>query len=341
MTGTPSTKLAGLQSMRALAAIMALIGHTIAEAEHYFGVPLAGDAIPWTRGVDLFFVISGFVVTLSASRFHAQPLTFFKRRLVRVVPLYYLFTTLMVAVLLLLPGAAKDTNLDLGQILSSYGFLPYARSDGRIAPVLSLGWTLNYEIFFYALFAISLCMRNALATVAGLLILLVLVGLAIPYSTTAISFWTNPLILEFLFGIGLARLYQLGLVYPSALLAIIGLIVGLGLLILLGTLDLPRVIAAGVPSTIVIASATLLCPNVRTPGQLLGDASYAVYLSHRFTLRAATLLLLPLMPQSATGAWIYVGGVIVLALMVGGLTHLLLERPMMQWLNAPGKAVAA
>lgn len=61
-------KLPGLQALRGLAAVMVLIGHVLAEAEHYFALPLPGDAIPWTRGVDIFFVISGFVITLSAQR---------------------------------------------------------------------------------------------------------------------------------------------------------------------------------------------------------------------------------------------------------------------------------
>ena len=65
--------LPGLQILRAVAALMVLLGHVIAEAEHYFGLPLPGDAVPWTRGVDIFFVISGFVITLSAARFAGPP----------------------------------------------------------------------------------------------------------------------------------------------------------------------------------------------------------------------------------------------------------------------------
>jgi len=155
-------KLPGLQALRGLAAVMVLIGHVLAEAEHYFALSLPGDTIPRTRGVDIFIVISGFVITLSAQRYMGRPWAFLWRRLLRVAPLYYVFTTLMVAALLLLPGAVKDTPLDPAQIISSYVFFPYARPDGLIAPVLSLGWTLNYEIFFYALTALclALCSRS-------------------------------------------------------------------------------------------------------------------------------------------------------------------------------------
>lgn len=336
-----STRLTGLQFLRALAACMVLIGHVIAEAEHYFGFHLPGDSIPWTRGVGLFFVISGFVIAFSAQRFQAQPISFLKRRLLRVVPLYYIFTTLMVAVLLLLPGAAKDTSLDVGQILSSYGFWPYARDDGRIAPVLSLGWTLNYELFFYALCAICLMLRRSFLALAAVMVAFVIGGLIYPGTSVEFIFWTNPLILEFLFGVGLARLYQSGWRRARIGYAFTGTLFGLILLILFDTTDLPRVLAAGLPATVIVASGTLLCPNIKIPGQLLGYASYALYLSHRFSLRAATLLIMPLLPQTQWGAWIYVGLVTSLSLAIGVLTHLLLERPMMRALSAPKNMVTA
>ncbi|WP_317056590.1 acyltransferase family protein [Roseovarius rhodophyticola] len=341
MTLSNTQKLPGLQSLRALAAGMVLIGHVLAEAEHYFDLSLPGDTVPWTRGVDLFFVISGFVIALSADRLRAEPVNFLKRRMLRVVPLYYVFTTLMVIVLLFLPGATKDTSLDPAQILSSYSFLPYAREDGRIAPVLSLGWTLNYEVFFYAMFALCLAFRSPRIALAAILSACVIAGLVYPGTTTAFVFWTNPLILEFLFGVGLARLYQTGWHRPNTVLAIAGLFLGVALLILLDAFNIPRVLAAGLPASLIVASGTLLCPNRATPGQLLGDASYALYLSHRFALRAATLLLLPLLPQTQLGAWIYIGLVTGLALGLGILTHLLLERPIMRALASYPKVVPA
>lgn len=325
-------RLGGLQLLRALAALMVLVGHVIAEAEHYLALPLPGDAIPWTRGVDIFFVISGFIITLSATRFAGQPLAFLWRRALRVAPLYYFFTTLMVATLLLLPGAAKDTALETGQILNSYLFLPYERHDGRIAPVLSLGWTLNYEMFFYVLMALSLALPRPLWVITGLLGGICLLGL-LPAPDLFLTFWSNPLVLEFLFGIGLARLYQRGFRHPSTPLALGLLAIGLALLVLLDPTPLPRFLAAGLPATLIVAAGTLLCPERVFPGQLLGDASYALYLSHRFTLRAATLLLLPLFPGQAGAAWAYVGLTCGAAVLVGVAVHLWIEHPMLRALS--------
>ena len=331
----PQDKLQGLQALRALAAVMVLIGHVLAEAEHYFGLSLPGDAIPWTRGVDIFFVISGFVVTLSADRFLGQPGAFLARRMIRVVPLYYLFTTLMVIVLIALPSGTKDTALDPAQILSSYTFFPYERADGRIAPVLSLGWTLNYEVFFYALLALCLALPRPLLAITVILITLSGLGLWTDWDSPQLTFWTNPLILEFAMGIALARLWMRGSRLPSPQLALGVLTLGLTLLILLDPLDLPRFIAAGLPATLIVAAGTLFCPNRPLPLQLTGDASYALYLSHRFTLRAATLLLLPLLPATPIGALAYVGAVCALSLAVAFVTHLALERPLMRALSGP------
>lgn len=323
-------RLPGLQAMRGLAAVMVLIGHVLAEAEHYFALPLPGDAIPWTRGVDIFFVISGFVITLSAQRYIGRPRAFLWRRLLRVAPLYYVFTTLMVAALLLLPGAVKDTPLDPAQIISSYTFFPYARPDGRIAPVLSLGWTLNYEIFFYALMALCLALPRPLLAVSALLIACALLGLTSDFHFPPLVFWTNPLILEFLFGIALARLWQCGWARPDPILCAAALALGFTLLICLDPLPLPRFLGAGLPAALIVAAATLFCPPCVIPGQGLGEASYALYLSHRFALRAATVLLLPLLPATPLGAWVYVGTTCLFALCLGSLSHLIVERPLLR-----------
>lgn len=337
---TPPERLEGLQSLRALAALLVLIGHVRAEAAHYFALDLPGAALPWTRGVDIFFIISGFIITLSATRFAARPGAFLWRRLRRVVPLYALFTTLMVALLLAAPGSLKSTSLDPAQIASSYLFLPYERADGRIAPVLSLGWTLNYEVFFYALLALCLALpRPLLACCAGLAALCLL-GPALP-QTTATVFYANPLILEFTFGIALARLWQCGFVRPSAPLAGLALVTGLALLVVLHQTALPRVLAAGLPATVIVAAGTLLAPDRHLPLQSIGNASYALYLSHRFPLRLGTLVLVPVMPAHPLAALVFCVLLVGLCLWAARAVHLHVERPLTAWLGPRPTRLAA
>ncbi|MCC5973623.1 MAG: acyltransferase [Rubellimicrobium sp.] len=327
--------------LRALAAVMVLVGHVLAESAHYAGWPAGFDRLPWTRGVDVFFVISGFIVTLSAARFHGRPGAFLARRILRVVPLYWLFTTLMVAVVVVLPQGAKDTGFEPGQIVASYLFLPWAREDGRIAPVLSLGWTLNYEIFFYALFALALAMRRPLAGAALGIGALVAAGLAFGPTGAAALFWTSPLMLEFLFGMALARLWQAGIVRPDLRLACLAMLLGLAGLVLLHGSGLPRVLAAGIPATVIVAGGTLLCPSRPMPFQLLGDASYALYLSHRFVLRGMTLVLLPLLPAVPLWTSAFVVATSALALVTSVLVWRYVERPMLAVLDMPRRPVAA
>lgn len=320
-------KLGGVQALRAFAAIMVLVGHAIAEAEHYFAISLHLDFIPWTRGVDIFFVISGFIVTLSAKRYTGRPVAFLSRRAMRVIPLYYLFTTLMVITVFVFPNGPKETVFDLNQIASSYGFFPYQRGDGRIAPILSLGWTLNYEMFFYVLCAISLLLhRSTSALVLGIFVIVILGAVSEPKQAT-LSFWVNSIIIEFIFGIILAKVYQTGWSLPNFKLAALVFGVSLALLIMLDTADLSRFLAAGVPALLIVAAATLFCPPAFERWQTLGDASYALYLSHRFTLRVGTILLIPILPNSAIGSWVYIFAISILSIGVALMVHLWLERP--------------
>jgi exopolysaccharide production protein ExoZ len=340
-------RLASLQLMRALAAVMVLIGHVIAEAEHYMGLALGLGFVPWTRGVDLFFVISGFIITLSGRKWFAVPggsRAFLLRRFIRVVPLYYLFTTLMLVTLVIMPGGVKETELEPGQVISSYLFLPWMRHDGRVAPILSLGWTLNYEIFFYLLFSVFLTLRRpvGLVAVTATITCLGLAGWMFRPEAVAPAFWLNPIIIEFAFGIVLAEVWlaRQGRWPPRFWLGLGLLVLGFaGLIVLnLPAFGLPRFIAGGIPAMVILAGPVFFWTGPvadRLPawGSVLGDSSYALYLSHRFVLRALTLILLPLFPATAAGAWAFVALACAAALGVSVLVFRHIETPMLAGLN--------
>lgn len=340
-------RLDSIQIMRGIAALMVLIGHAIAEAEHYLSLTLTGGMIPWTRGVDLFFVISGVIIALSGRRYAGQPggaRAFLVRRVIRVVPLYYIFTTLMLIVLLLAPGGLKETTFDAGQILSSYAFYPYARADGRIAPILSLGWTLNYEIFFYLVFSLCLTLQppRGLFALAGIMVALALLGLVLDPVSPAFDFWTNTILLEFLFGVILAEIWLKTRGALSESLGLGALILGAGFVLLVmfhgATSALPRAFQAGLPAVVMVAGPLYLWgpeTGARLPrwGVLLGDSSYALYLSHRFVLRGVTLVLVPTLPATALGGWLYVTLVASLAIITGILVFRWIETPLLTTLN--------
>ena len=162
-------------------------------------------------GVDVFFVISGFIMAyITADKFGRPGASgqFLTRRLIRLVPLYWLFTLAMLAAMVLVPGQLAHTALNPAHILASYLFIPWLDSTGLAHPILGLGWTLNYEMYFYVIFAVMLFLprRIGLWSLAVLFCALALLHPAIDPAQVQLSFWTDPIILEFLFGIGLAML---------------------------------------------------------------------------------------------------------------------------------------
>ncbi|MBA4334995.1 MAG: hypothetical protein C0420_08825, partial [Methylobacterium sp.] len=104
-----------IQVLRALAAFMVAVHHVQPDAAvlaRLAGQPFAGsDLLPWMAGVDIFFVVSGFImVHASASLFDrpGAPALFLKRRLVRIVPLYWAATTLFLLIGLALPATLNS-----------------------------------------------------------------------------------------------------------------------------------------------------------------------------------------------------------------------------------------
>ncbi len=144
-----------IQALRAIAALSVVLCHCF----KYYGQAINGSPIgQWDRlgsGVDLFFVISGFVMVYGPL-FGAQggPLTFMRHRLARIVPLYWAATTIW-----LLLGQPFHTT----ELLGSYFFIPYPSFGFN--PLYGVGWTLNFEMLFYTVFSVCLLFRKAQALV--------------------------------------------------------------------------------------------------------------------------------------------------------------------------------
>ena len=104
-------------------------------------------------GVDIFFLLSGFVICYISA---IDPSQFFAKRIFRVVPLYWLCTAGVALIGLVAPSLLVSTSFSFPALLKSLFFIPYRRPDHRIAPLLFLGWTLHMEMLFYAIFGIAL-----------------------------------------------------------------------------------------------------------------------------------------------------------------------------------------
>jgi peptidoglycan/LPS O-acetylase OafA/YrhL len=327
---TPRAKILNLQILRFVAASGVLLSHAADVTD--VRDPWLWD-VPWTAGVDIFFVISGFIMTiLTANRFGRGGAArhFLVRRIIRIVPIYWLVTALMIATVLLLPGHVRSSQVDPGSVVTSFLFVPWARPDGQVVPILSQGWTLNYEAFFYLAFATALLHRRGLALLVVGFLALAALHAFVPGRLVALAFWTDPIILEFVAGIGLARLWlgglRLGLAARLALAAA-GILLFLGA----GSLGLHRAIIFGIPAAL-LGAAFMFGEEPEKPGLIRralvagGDASYALYLSHTFTINAVVLAF-------GSRGWPAMAAAVAAAIVASLLVPRWIERPVLDRLH--------
>lgn len=287
--------------------------------------------LPLEAGVDLFFVISGFVMVYSSrNRFGAPGASrdFLGRRIARIVPLYWAATTMFIAVALATPIRLDAPIPSWAAVLASYLFLPFPQADGTLLPVLRVGWTLNYEMFFYVLFActIALPIRPALLALAGILTALTLLHASGAFSNPQVLFWSDPIVLEFVMGMSLGWLAVRGVRFPRALrwvgaLALVVLAVNPALH------GFPRTVAFGLPAVGLVAAA--LAPVRRTPALMvlsrLGAASYAIYVLHLFVARSVREIWHAVF--GSTGLGVFVVLTIAGTVLAATLTHTRFEVP--------------
>ena len=338
--------------LRFLAAGSVLFVHTLHEALS-FDFAGANSAMAtvetWNfgSGVDVFFVLSGFLMFYISSESFGTPGAqgkFLWRRIVRLVPLYWLFTAAMVLAMVVVPGQLAHTQVQPTHVLASFLFVPWLDSTALPHPILGLGWTLNYEMFFYLVFSFALLLprRVGLTAIIALFIVFAVIDPLIDPRWVQARFWTDPIIIEFLFGIGLAVLARRGLTLPRPA-AWAALALGLLGLALAPTpaneSDLLRPFAEGIPAALMVAgAASLTFRRLSRGGRWLvlgGDASYALYLSHPFTINVMVLVWEKLHFQSP---WAFAAVTGVLAIAASVIIHVVLERPVtrfLQGLRAP------
>lgn len=328
--------LNNIQLLRALAAYGVVIFHLSWLNPHLLR-PVGNVVV---HGIDLFFVISGFIMVYIARRDEPTPGAFMRNRVIRIVPLYWALTIALFALALAGPGLLGAQRGDWGGLVKSLFFIGYLNTDGVVMPLVFPGWTLNYEMLFYALFAVSLLIRGMgarIAAVSGVLLVLVILGALLRVEDPVGRFYTSPRLLEFAMGMGLGLIHPrikgskgVGIAACAAGAAFITatelswggpwqpLAMGLGsALILYGALALE---AGG----IAIRNRFVL---------LLGAASYSLYLTHAFVMVPFTLVARKLGLTPVPAIW----GVLVVELavvtLVAILVHLWFERPVSAWLH--------
>jgi peptidoglycan/LPS O-acetylase OafA/YrhL len=332
-----SRALLSIQILRAIAALGVLIHHTAHEVATRTGVTIPfREFVVGAGGVDLFFVISGFVMVYASERLFAQPgasRVFFLRRLARIVPLYWTVTAILVSYVYVAHRIFPPPFITTEGVIASFLFIPWPLPNGLMAPVHALGWTLNYEMFFYAVFALAIVLprRGAVLAVTVLFLLLIAIGLTVPLPQP-FAFWFSPIILEFCFGMLIALAWRDGmrLPRPAALVLIVAALAAYAASMVWGPFVAWRWLEWGVPGAMLVAAFTLVRdtppagPAARFLG-FLGDASYSLYLVHALVIPAVRRLMptldTPLMP------WLYALVLVAASIAAACLSYLWFERP--------------
>jgi exopolysaccharide production protein ExoZ len=338
----------GIQWLRAVAALMVVMFHARLSVKGSEGWPAFGAA-----GVDIFFIISGFVMAhtmrhLAPSSSLPQRLTeagdFVRKRLARVVPLYWVA---------LMWTARRDiaqgtVNLDL---LKDIAFVPHPNTSypDQLWPMMIQGWTLNYEMFFYALFALSMLFGRprTIVLLAGLGLLVALGPFLLAATSSAdpstwvsaaSRFYTDNILLEFGLGVLLQQAVQRWhqprwqrVVYIAW--ALLGFV-----LLALGHDRAPRALTQGLPAMLIVWASLAACRGLRSRVlELLADASYAIYLFHWASFGAVKPIAAWLTRIDAYSAGPQALQVTVLmllhltvAIVSGVLVHLWIERPLVR-----------
>jgi len=337
--------LLSIQALRGIAVMAVVVVHIQLYFSNKLRMP---DFLPQfnlgAASVDVFFVISGFIMVYASERLFGKTggmTTYFLRRIARIVPMYWVATTILLVYVLTqydsFAGATGGAQADY--VIASYLFYPYVRPDGWGAPLLGVGWTLNYEVFFYTLFGLLVFLqRRTVVTVIGA-VFCALIAIRYFYADlpNPFAYWFNPLIIEFVFGMAIALAYRAGVRLPMWLVCTL---VASGLAVLGWSwsqahfFDPPswlRVPVWGLPALAIVGGFALAIKPVpqnlfwRVTG-FLGDASYSIYLVHTLALGVPRLVLGRFV-DPASAPWLYLALIVLATVIPPLIVYVYVEKP--------------
>lgn len=334
-------KLAHIQALRGIAALLVVGHHLELQEPKFTSTPILPDIFNFgMAGVDLFFVISGFImVYVTASWDHGsvqKSLSFLKARILRIYPLYWIISAALFGLYLIWPEMVFSSRSEAPHIFKSFLLWP-----NTTEPLLLVGWTLIHEMGFYLVFALLL-LGAAKFRVAGLIIWALII-LAANYTglnklgpITAIIF--HPLSLEFIAGAIIGWIYMKRDIFNLRLLY--GLVfAGLAFCIwqYIGSTqelfftDWSRVLYLTLPLSflvLVMALRDKLNINCPTPLTKLGDWSYSLYLTHVLSISLIghlwTALKLPDIP------WLLLCVMAIACIIVAAISYYVIENPLLR-----------
>jgi exopolysaccharide production protein ExoZ len=313
-------KLVGVQYLRGFAAIAVLLYHVGDQYKIPFEIGAAG--------VDIFFVISGFIIWSTTSNSQVSMPDYFWKRLTRVLPLYWIVLAVTFASVNAKPAFFYNHDASIENFFRSLVLLPRLK-DGAFHPVVVQGWTLSYEMFFYCLLGALMAVGLRWRLIGTCATLLVFVGIGQVLDLGYIGAFAAPIVLEFVAGVLIAYVasrleFSRSAIVVAFTLAIIGFAASQTLIA-----DWPRVLKWGVPAALLVVAAVGLEPWLRNhPVRVLvyfGDASYSIYLWHVWVgvVTTGALLKLPV------PALLHPAMQAVMMLLASSLLYSVIEQPLL------------
>lgn len=333
--------LVNLEALRGIAALMIVLIHC-EKIIAFTGIPFTVRD-PLFAGIDIFFVISGFIMVYITGQRPTGAYAFFLARVARIVPVYWLFTAVL-ATLLAASAAMRGAAFPVADLIRSLFFIPYGTVGPNFPPILYVGWTLNFEMYFYLMFSIALMLARTRRGLLGWLALLlsapVIAAALLPAENLPLAFYGRWIVLEFLAGAILGAGFRRLAGIPP-LLAVTAIILGIFWIFadpLAGRVAVEN--GRYFPAAVVIVAGVIALElsgyGIRHKSALfMGGISYALYVSHILVISVFNNLQRNVeLLQSPAGAWTVLVAAVFSAVAFASIIHRFYERPLARRLKS-------
>lgn len=320
-----------IQFLRGIAAIMVVLSHISMKGnQHHI------DSLQWFKiggsGVDLFFIISGFIMCYTTHDKNISTIKFLRNRLERIIPLYWLLSFFALIVFLVAPSLVNSSGGNTG-VIESFFLIPNGKKF-----LIQNGWTLSYEFYYYFIFSLFICLTSIrfirYIGISLTLLVLLFIGAIIKSDSQFYNFLTNNILLEFVFGIFAFYLFKNFKVseFYFLMFVLIG-IISLSYINFIGitNMELGRSLIYGLPMLLIFYGSIGLeryFSNTKSffirIFEHLGNTSYSLYLVHPFALSPLTIMFKKINLQNS---YLFSSILLVGSLIIGSLTYIILEKP--------------